>query len=391
MTLRLVRARTPRCRIQFPSRQLSPAGVLAVGFLTALLCPASASASTMVVGSPLSVPATLNTAENLAYQGTNTQVPVSPEAPNGVFHTFHFGADTALWNVAVSNGSPVAPAAGGASTASMPITGQALKISLEGCAQPAVGGPSPLTQIHFQDLSPLPDGGAKVNLTSQGFEIPVCGQGGASGSTVTTYEPTNLCVSQGDYVAFNDEGGYVENIYRAGVPYKVLGAVRRATTASFIKNDGTGDGAILSASETAAMEGFASTQNEELMMRITLGTGPDATHICAGGTAGLPPVLPPIRVSPQTDGINHSRIVAVAVYCRLKPECKAVVKLSVAGKQVSVGQTDFTIQPGTTTHLPLQVAPSLMPLIRKHHGVETTLTAVVAGKTVTQTVDVKIL
>ncbi len=71
-----------------------------------MLAPASASAETLVIGSPLSVPATLNTAENFTYQGTNTQAPVSPEAPNGVFHTFHFGADTALWNVP-SAGEPV--------------------------------------------------------------------------------------------------------------------------------------------------------------------------------------------------------------------------------------------------------------------------------------------
>jgi hypothetical protein len=373
------------------SKSLMTMGTVLACVATALLAPASASAATMVAGSQLSVPATLNTAENLDYPGMNTQVPVSPQAPNGIFHTFHFGADTALWNVANGGGTKATPAAVNSATAGMPATGQALKIGLEGCAQPAAGGPAPLTQIHFQDVSPVPGGGAKVNLTSQGFEIPVCGQGGASGSTVTTYEPVNLCVSQGDYIAFNDEGGYVENIYRAGVPYEVLGAVSGATADSFIKNDGTGDGAILSASETAAMEGFASNQNEELMMQVTLGTGPDATHICAGGTAGLPPVLPPIRVSPQTDGINKARIVAVAVYCRLTPECKAVVKLSVGGRQVSVGRAEYSIPPGTTTHLPIRIASSLMRLIRKHHGVLTTLTAVVGGKTTTTTVDVKIL
>ncbi len=350
------------------------------GFLPAVLAPAGANAAIQVIGSPLSVPATLNTAENLSYQGTNTVVPPSPEAPNGVFHTFHFGADTALWNVAQASGA-----------ASMPATGQALKVDLEGCARPAAGGPPPLTQIHFQDVSPLPGGGATVNLTSQGFEIPVCGQGGASGSTVTTYEPVNLCVSRGDYVAFNDEGGYVENIYRAGVPYEVLGTVPGSTADSFMRNDGTGDGATMSASDLAAMEGFASNENEELMMQVTLGTGSDATHICAGGTAGLPPVLSPIRVSPQTDGINHLRIVAVAVYCRLTPECKGNVTLTLAGKRVSVGQTDFSVQGDKTTHLPIRLASSLMGLIRRHDGVTTTLTAVVGGKTVTQTIDVKIL
>ena len=248
--------------------------VAAIGGTVLALAPATAGAKIQVIGSRLSVPATRNTAEDLAYTGTFTAVPVSPEAPKGIFHTFHYGADTALWNVAQASGSPRAPRAG-----------QALKVRLEGCAESSRSGPAPLTQIHFQDLSPLPGGGAKVNLTSQGFNIPVCGEPGASGSTVTTYEPINLCVGAGDYVAFNDEGGYVENIYRAGVPYRVLGAVRRSMADSFLKNDGTGNGSVLSARVRAANEGFASNRGEELMMQVTLGSGSDATHICAGGTA----------------------------------------------------------------------------------------------------------
>lgn len=334
----------------------------------------------MVVGSRLSVPASLNTAEDLSYQGTNTAVPPNPEAPNGIFHTFHFGADTALWNVAQASGSP-----------SMPAAGQAVKVSLEGCAQPAQGGPPPLTQIHFQDISPLPEGGARVNLTSQSFEIPVCGQGGAGGSTLTSYEPINLCVDRGDYVAFDDEGGYVENVYRAGVPYQVLGRVNRSTADSFLMNNGTGDGAVMSPSNLAPNDGFAINQNEELMLQVTLGTGPDARYVCPGGTKDAPPVLPPIAVHPQTDGINHSRIVAVAIYCRLTPKCKGVAALTLAGKVVSVGHGGFSLRGDTTSHLPLRVAPSLMGLIRKDDGVRTTLTATVAGKTIAQIIDVKIL
>jgi hypothetical protein len=370
--------RTPRSAIRPLSRLLLGLGILLAGLLPAVAAPASAGAAVTVIGSPLSVPATLNTAENLAYEGTNTAVPPSPEAPNGIFHTFHFGADTALWNVALAGGA-----------ASVPATGQAVKVSLEGCARPARGGPPPLNQIHFQDLSPLPGGGATVNLTSAGFEIPVCGTNGASGSTVTTYEPVNLCVSRGDYVAFNDEGGYVENIYRAGVPYEVLGAVQGSTADSFLRNDGTGNGAIMSPSYTSAMEGFASNENEELMMQVTLGTGPNATHICPGGTAGLPPPLPAIRVGPQTDGINRSRVVEVAVYCRLNPECKGDVTLSMDGRQVSVGQRGFSVPGGTTSHVPIRLAARLMRLIREH-GVATTLTAVVGARTFTQTVEVKI-
>src|SRR4029077_13556948 len=289
-----------------------------------------------------------------------------------------FGADTALWGV----GGP-------AGDNRVPATGQALKVSLEGCAQAASGGPRPLTQIHFHDLTPLTGGGVKVNITSQGFDIPVCGDGGAGASTVTTYEPVNLCVSAGDYVSFNDNGGYVPNVYRSGVPYQVLGAVGGATTDSFIKDQGTGNGAVMSPSETSANDGFAYNRNEELMMRVTLGTGADATHICPGGKRGLPPPLAPIRVSPQTDGVNHSRIVAVAMFCRLTPECRGVATLSLPGGRAR-GRSGFNIRPNKPVHLPIRVTSALVRLFRKHHGVSATLAVSVGGQTITQTIGVKI-
>jgi hypothetical protein len=351
--------------------------LLLAGLLSSLATTDSRAAIS-TFGSPLSVPATLNTSENLGYLGTYTAVPPSPEAPNGSFHTPHDGADTALWNVAQAAGTPRAPA-----------TGQALKVALEGCAQASSNGPPPLTQIHLQDLSPLPGGGAKVNLTSQAFNIPVCGQGGASGSTVTTYEPINLCVSAGDYVGFNDEGGYVENVYRSGVPYEVIGAVRGSTMDSFVKDNGTGDGATLSPTETSSGGGFASNQNEELMMQVTLGTGANATHICAGGTAGLPPVLAPIRVSPQTDGVNHAGIVSVAVFCRVSP-CNGVVTLSTGAGRNRWGHSNFSLPAEKTEHVPIRVTAQLITLIRKHHGATVTLTAAVGGETVSQAIGLKI-
>jgi hypothetical protein len=351
-------------------------GVL-LAALPAVLTPANAGAAILTIGSPLSVPATLNTAENLDYPGTNTPVPPAPDAPNGIFHTYHDGADTAIWNVAQATGDPRAPA-----------DGQALKVSLEGCAQSSDGSP-PLTQIHFQDLSPLPGGGAKVNLTSQAFDIPVCGENGAGGATVTTYEPINLCVSAGDYVGFNDNGGYVENVYRSGVPYQVLGAVRGSTTDSFIRNNGTGNGSTMSPSDTSANDGFASNGNEELMMRVTLGTGRNATHICPGGKQGLPPILAPIRVSPQTDGVNHMRIVMIAVFCRVSP-CKGFATLSMDGRH-TYGRSGFNLIANKTMHVPIRVTPRLMKLIRRPGGVSMTLAALVDGTTVTQTIAVKIL
>jgi len=362
-----------------PRRASSLLLAASLACLLAALAPAASPAAVTTFGSPLSVAATLNTSQDLAYQGTNTAVPPSPEAPNGNFHTPHYGADTALWNIGLAKGVSSAPA-----------TGQALKVSLEGCAQAASGGPAPLTQIHFQDLTPLPGGGAKVNLTSQGFEIPVCGDHGASGSTVTSYDPINLCVSKGDFVGFNDDGGYVENVYRSGVPYQVLGSVRGSTADSFIKNDGTGDGALMSSSELAANDGFAFNHDVEVMQQVTLATGADATHICAGGTKGRPPVLAPIRVSPQTDGVNAHRIVAVAVFCRVTPVCNGVLVLKAPGSGLSYGRVGFTLPGERTEHVPIRVNSQMMGVIRTDGGAAATLSAFVAGKTVNQRIAVRI-
>ncbi len=63
-------------------------------------------AATMTFGSPLSVPATKDTANNLNYAGSNVSVPGS------VFHIPHDGADTAPWNTQLASGVPSAPASG---------------------------------------------------------------------------------------------------------------------------------------------------------------------------------------------------------------------------------------------------------------------------------------
>jgi hypothetical protein len=342
----------------------------------ALVAPAASNAAILTVGSPLSVPATLNTAENLGYAGMNTNVPPTPEYPNGVVHTYHFGADSALFNTTLASGQ-----------AAMPANGQALKVSLEGCAEQAPGGPAPLTQIHFQTIHPE-GSGYRVEISSQGFEIPVCGAGGASGSTVSTYEPVNLCVLRGDYVDFNDEGGFVEHFYMSGVPYEVMGAVPGSTFSSFLKNEGTGNGATLLPSESGAMDGFASNQHEELMLQVQLGTGPDARYVCAGGHKEAPKTLSAFNVHPQTDGINHERIVSVAIYCRPATGCQGNASIGFSGRVV--GSTSFNIAGGHTSHVAIRLAASVMKAIRRHHGIETTLSATVGGATITAPVTVKI-
>ena len=81
----------------------------------------------------------------------------------------------------------------------------------------------------------------------------------------------------------------------------------------------------------------------------------------------------------------------MAIYCRLTPQCRGRATLMLSGVAAGVGHANFSLPGGTTSHLSIRLAPRVMTLIRKHHGVTTTLVAVVDGRTFTQTVNVKIL
>lgn len=328
------------------------------------LLPATATAAITTFGSHLGSTATLNTSEGLSYAGVNTPL------PGYVVYTSHFGADTALWNTQVAGGPAGAPEAG-----------QVVKVNLEGCAKPAPNGPPPLTQIHFQVLSPQPEGSAKVELTSQPFDIPVCGQNGAGGSTVSTYEPVNLCVNTGDYVDFNDEGGFVEGAYRSGVPYQVMGSAPGSTMDSFIKGGGTDNGAVMSTSENAAMEGFASNHEEELMLQAVLGTGSDARYVCPGGTKEAPPASSreAVGVVPQSEFVDHTHTTSVAIYCRLSAGCTGIATLSSPDGRIQYGTAHFVIPGRKTSHVRIAVNHTALRALRKYHSRLTTTVAVVVG------------
>ncbi len=348
---------------------------LLVAVASSTAATVGASAATSTFGSPLAVSATKDTANDLDYSGSNVALPES------TFHVAHDGADTALWNVQLASGSPTAPAAG-----------QVTSVSLEGCAQSK--GPAPLTQIHFQDLRPQSAGAVQVSVTSQAFEIPVCGQG-ADGSTVTTYQPTNFCVAQGDYVDFNDEGGFVPNSdgpppYPAGVPYMVIGSVPGDGMDSFIRNGGLNNGATFSPGDTSYHDGFASNPGEELMLQATLATGADASPLCPGGTKGVStrkpppphPVFPAITLPhPQLDGVNSRGIVEIAAFCHSSGPCEGALTLRSyahhGSSSVWLGRAAFSMLPHRTGKISVHLSSFAQRLVRKtmgHLGVEATLT-----------------
>jgi len=160
--------------------------------------------------------------------------------------------DTAFWSTALSGAKTRAPQ-----------KGQVLQVTMRGCAKRGSGGQSPLTQIHFQVLSPGAGSAATIQLTSGPFNLPACG-GSVSGATVSTYHPIGLCVAKGDYVAFNDEGGFAPAGFPGGVGYEVFAPQAGASTNSF-----TGAGATNNSDRVTG----GAHKGLELLMQLQLGTG----------------------------------------------------------------------------------------------------------------------
>jgi hypothetical protein len=357
----------------------------------ALAWPAASQAEVTTFGSPLSVPASRDTANNLAYAGTQVMAN---------YHVNHDGADTALWNTAQASGSSEAPA-----------DGQVMAIKQEGCAEPASGGPSPLTQIHYQDLMRQSDGQFKVNVTTQPFNLPVCGVNGANASTVTTYDPENFCVHKGDYVAFNDEGGWEPSAplaYPSGVPYAVIGAVGGSTMNSFIRNNGTLNAATFNPADASNHDGFAVNSGSEVLTQVVLATGPDAVWLCPSGTRGAPhtaarpapaiPDGPPATVPAHSAPVNNRGVVSVKVSCRGPQSCSGTVTLSadaatagrVSAGAATLASARFAVASHHTAKVKLRVGKRVVKLLRKAHGhLRVSLTVVSgpggAANTATQT------
>jgi hypothetical protein len=228
-------------------------------------------------------------------------------------------------------------------------------------------------------------------VTTQTFTIPVCGHG-ADGNTLTSYQPTNFCVSQGDWVGFNDEGGFVPASgpppYPSGVPYMVIGAVPGSTLDSFIRNGGTNNGTVISPSDHKGddgFDGFRSAPAEELLLQSTLATGPDAAPLC-GGTRGVPapsaPRLATITKGPlvtatlpsQRDGMNKHGVVEVAVFCHASSPCKGILTLlpkptrSSRAPTTSLGHATFTVSAHHTGKVKIHLNSLGQRLVRKGRG-----------------------
>jgi hypothetical protein len=198
---------------------------------------------------------------------------------------------------------------------------------------------------------------------------------------VTTYHPTNFCVSAGDVVDFNDEGGFDPKYYPSGVRYRVIGSVPGATMDSYIADNGTNNGATLGAGATAATHGFARNPREQLLLSSTLATGVDATPLCPGGLRGLPGMpggKPALAFGQATTGVNHKGQVAIALYCDLigRP-CVGRLTISAAG--ATLANVPLSAPTGQVSITRVQLSAAAVAAVRRHSGLAVSVVAQLRG------------
>jgi len=273
------------------------------------------------------------------------------------------GVDTAVWNVSFAGAGPATPTG-----AAIPADGQIVTVRLKGMAQASHTGAAPLTQIHFQDLVPQSDGSVVVHSSSAAFDIPA----GGDPNQVSEYHPYYFCVHKGDYIAFNDEGGFDPQNYPTGVAYQVLAKVPGSVADEYSKNAGTMNGAQFTGTPRP---------DQELLQQEVLATGPDALPGCPGGTKGQPqPRTPPhpkalhgpaaVSAPRQTDRVDPRRFVRVGLTCHTSVPCDGTVAITLASGtgagSPTVGSSAFHLPAAQTSKVRLRLTPAAANLLRHH-------------------------
>jgi hypothetical protein len=311
------------------------------------LAPATAGADVSDFGSDLSLPA--NAAAN-------------------------HGADTSYWNIGSTPGL---------GSYSAPADGQVSIVKLKGGLLPndrmRNTEAEKLAQIiHFQVLRSKGDGSLKVVQLSTGhLEMPIADSKAAQ-DLVTTYRPVNLCVKQGDIVAFNTIGAHeyrrptLDPAYQ-GAEYQVFGIAPNMATQWYEKDNGLNEGTTLATSPNDVMF------RHELLMRTTLSTGADATDICPGGYAqhifkGLE-----FKDHPSPSLRTKTRRVRAKIFCHFENYGACVGKLGldatldgVAGR---LGEASFNVPHGHTHTVEIPVSEATALKIAVAKKVTGTLTA----------------
>jgi hypothetical protein len=257
-------------------------------------------------------------------------------------------ADTAYWQTSFADGrNPLSPA-----------TGQITSFKIKGIAlaNPMAGVPGGETLFHLQALRRRDDG---------------------------TFDVLR-CIATGDVLALNTVGGWDGVIgdvrrpalYPNGTPLQIFSRIAGANVSHFMGADQTNNGDVLTASPL---------DGRELLIQVTVGTGPNATGLCPGGTIGLaggpggpaaaapPPPQPPQKATlPASQRVTVSKAgkLSVSVFCLPGAlACMGEVRIMSRGaKPRRIGLGSFNIDPKSTGHATIALTKTGVRLLRGGKG-----------------------
>ena len=216
-------------------------------------------------------------------------------APANITHARQ--ADTAYWQTKLADGrSPLAPASG--QIRSFKVKGIAL-------SNPVAGVSGGETMFHLQALRARSDGSFEILRSSHAFFLP---EKGTDPQTITRFVPKDFCIDKGDVLVFNTVGGWdgivnMSGPYPMGTPLQIFSRVEGAVVSEFTAADKTNNGDIVT-------PGTSATQNNELLMQVTVGTGVDAVTHCPGGRISSSGNIVPLPTGPAAPRIQKATLPA---------------------------------------------------------------------------------
>jgi hypothetical protein len=267
------------------------------------------------------------------------------------------GADSIWWNSFI-DGKPQ----------SVPVGGQVTFVRVKGSVLDDPDKPRrPDPQFHFNVVRPLGGGRVRVMLSTAPWRMPITYQQSASGAPargdmqqIHGYKPINLCVSRGDYVAFNDFGGFEWRWggYQ-GMAMQVFSRTPDTVSPFYTKNGGITNGAAFDPQ---------ATKQQEVLMQYKLATGPDASDICPGGY--MQHIYRGLSVQPDTIAISQrKRVIRMHAECNFHTygACKGVLTLkgAIKGDQVTLGGAPVNMRPGYKGSVEITLSTKLVKLIKK--------------------------
>jgi hypothetical protein len=264
--------------------------------------------------------------------------------------------DTALAQLQAPGGEPTAPHGG-----------QVLAIRVTGCSQHDNVPQAPETRLFVQVLKPQGDGSNLVVSSSQPFALPICGRGGADHGTLSTFSPSDQCISRGDRVGVV-VGGQTQG-YPNGTQYFIARSSPGASLGAFSGNGQTVNGSRFT---------LAPLADTELLMQAAIGSGADSPSGCTsdapegggggggggGGSGRTAPTASSLVVAKPATATRRGKA-TVAIGCKLPAGDTCRFALVLFRGKARVGTVAGAVPGGEARALPLRLNKAGKAALRK--------------------------